>query len=170
MNFHQLHSRTLYFCVSVTTPKTLQDRVIMLIACVSWQAFREKCLDTCAGLFGKMQRNNRPLCVFAWPSKLRGRHRLQPAEAGEHRWPDPGDAGGLRALRRRRRLHQHQVHGPYLWVVLAELAAGTAGIRGRLLLAFWSSVSAAVSISLSVTSTAHFSTAAKRVAHGPLDF
>lgn len=166
---HQLQSGISYFFAFVTIPKTQQGHVKMLNACNSWQAFREQRIDYCIGLFGKLWWNNGPLCVFAWTSKLWRWHWLQPAEEREHRWPDPRDTRGLRALRRRRCLHQYQVHGPYLRVLLAELVVGTAGIRGRLLLAFRSSFSAAVSISLSVTSTAYFSTAAKIVAHGPLD-
>ena len=61
-------------------------------------------------------------------SELGRRHRLQPTEAGEPRRPHSGDTRGVRAPRRRRRLHKHQIHGADVRVVYAQLAAVAAPV------------------------------------------
>lgn len=46
---------------------------------------------------------------------------LQPAEEGEHWWPDSGDTGGIWDPWRRWRVYQHQIHGAHLRIMPAEL-------------------------------------------------
>ena len=54
-------------------------------------------------------------------SELRRRYRLQPAATRKCRRSNPGDARGIWMAGRRGRLHQHQVHGPHLRILLLQL-------------------------------------------------
>ena len=59
--------------------------------------------------------------IFLFRSKHRWWYRLQPAEEREHWRSDPGDTGSIWAARRRRCLHQHQVHGSHIRILPPEI-------------------------------------------------